>query len=152
MFNGNPTTQVEQTITNDGFWPDLSVSEFQRLRKLPAELAGEVMAAALLNAATHTNSLLAQKTVHWQRLGITSANDIPGLQLSGSSWAVECYRHAVHARAKALLLPEFASVVQRSEANNAYEQEREPRATLMAEADSHINRLLDCSDVRVTLI
>ena len=36
-FSGRPTTLVEQQIENDGFWPNLSVSEFQKGYRLPAE-------------------------------------------------------------------------------------------------------------------
>ena len=44
-FSGKPTTLVDLTIENDGFWPDLSVAEFQKSYRLPAEYLGEMLAA-----------------------------------------------------------------------------------------------------------
>ena len=46
-FSGKPTTFVELTIENDGFWPDLSVTEFQKEQRVPAEYLVELLVDTL---------------------------------------------------------------------------------------------------------
>ena len=59
-FSGKPTTFVEQAIENDGFWPDLSVSEFQKGYRLPAEYLVELLGADLTTAMIEVNTDLAK--------------------------------------------------------------------------------------------
>lgn len=151
MFNGKTENPTETLISNV-FWPDLHVADFIRIRKLPSSLDESHIISALMNAATRINATLADKQAQHQQTGITSSNDIAGLTVNGMSWASSLYLNAVFAQAKSLLLPEFSSVVQRKEANNAYEQEDESIDSLQAEANSHINRLLEVSDVKVVLL
>jgi len=40
-FSGKPTTVVDQTIENNGFWPDLSLAEYQKAYRLPGEYLSE---------------------------------------------------------------------------------------------------------------
>ena len=43
-FSGNPTKFADQAIGNDGFWPELSVAEFQKAYRLPGEYLVELLA------------------------------------------------------------------------------------------------------------
>ncbi|MEC4725847.1 head completion/stabilization protein [Shewanella sp. D64] len=151
MFNGKSDTLSKAVISNI-FWPDLVVADFIHSRKLPPSLDESHIISALMNSATHINHTLSQKQAQYQHDNLTSSNDIAGMNVQGVSWASSLYVSAVFAQAKSLLLPEFSSVVQRKEANNAYEQEEDSVDSLQAEANSHINRLLEVSDVRVTLL
>ncbi len=71
-FSGKPTTFVEQMIENDGFWPDLSVAEFQKGYRLPAEYLVDMLAADLTMAMVEVNADLAELKQRWRALGVNS--------------------------------------------------------------------------------
>ena len=71
-FSGKPTTFVEQAIENDGFWPDLSLVEFQKGYRLPAEYLVDMLATDLTTAMIEVNHDLAKRKGQWQNAGITA--------------------------------------------------------------------------------
>ena len=120
-FSGKPTTLVEQHIDTDGFWPDLSVSEFLKGYRLPGEYLGEMLVADLTTAMVEINSDLARVKTALQAVGISRLNDAAGVT-TPAEWAyahkVMLYKRAVYARAKASLLTQFATVTRRESAEN----------------------------------
>ena len=59
-FSGKPTTFVEQVIENDGFWPNLSLAEFQKGYRLPAEYLEVMLAARPTTRRVEDNASLAR--------------------------------------------------------------------------------------------
>lgn len=117
-FSGKPTTFVEQAIENDGFWPDLSVSEFQKGYRLPAEHLVEMLVINLTTAMTEVNRDLAKLKARWQDAGVSRVESADTTVLPERTFQAATYKRAVYCRAKASLLPEFASVVRRESAEN----------------------------------
>ena len=117
-FSGKPTTFVEQTIENDGFWPDLSLSEFQKGYRLPAEYLVELLGADLTTAMTEVNQDLAKRKAYWQSLGVSSVESADPTVLPLQTFHVATYKRAVYCRAKASLLTQFATVTRRESAEN----------------------------------
>ena len=67
---------------------------------------------------------------------------VPGPSLEGGTNALtEQYLAAVFARAKAAILPEFASVTERPAANNQVERAPEQRAQLLAESQQLVRSI-----------
>ncbi len=117
-FSGKPTTLVEQAIENDGFWPDLSVAEFQRGYRLPAEYLVELLADGIAFAMGEVNQDLAKRKAAWQAAGITSVKSADPTVLQERKFHVATYKRAVYCRAKAYLLQQFATVNRRDTAEN----------------------------------
>lgn len=117
-FSGKPTTLVEQAIENDGFWPDLSVAEFQRGYRLPAEYLVELLADGIAFAMGEVNQDLAKRKAAWQAAGITSVESADPTVLQERTFHVATYKRAVYCRAKAYLLQQFATVNRRDTAEN----------------------------------
>ncbi|MHB0817709.1 head completion/stabilization protein [Stutzerimonas stutzeri] len=117
-FSGKPTTLVEQAIENDGFWPDLSVAEFQRGYRLPAEYLMELLADGIAFAMGEVNQDLAKRKAAWQRAGIEEVATADPLVLPERSSHAATYKRAVYCRAKAYLLQQFATVNRRDTAEN----------------------------------
>ena len=130
-FSGKPTTFVEQAIENDGFWPDLSVSEFQKGYRLPAEFLGELLTDALSIAMAEVNTDLAKLKARWQAVGITNVESADSTLLPERALQAKLYKRAVYCRAKANLLPEFASVVRRESAENLGKEAPERKETFL---------------------
>ena len=134
-FSGKPTTLVEQQIDNDGFWPDLSVSEFQKGYRLPGEYLGEMLAADLKTAMVEVNTDLSRVKAKLQAAGISNLEAAAGVT-TPAEWAyaykVVLYKRAVYCRAKASLLTQFATVNRRESAENLGKELPERSETFLA--------------------
>ncbi|WP_339464430.1 head completion/stabilization protein [Pseudomonas sp. EA_65y_Pfl2_P74] len=117
-FSGNPTTFVEQAIENDGFWPNLSVSEFQKGYRLPAEYLVEMLVTDLNTAMIEVNRDLAKRKSQWQNVGVTTVESADTTVLPERTFHAATYKRAVYCRAKASLLTQFATVNRRESAEN----------------------------------
>jgi len=117
-FSGKPTTLVERAIPNDGFWPDLGVSEFQTGYRLPAEYLVELLAEGITSAMGEVNLDLAKRKAAWQAGGISNVAAADPLLLQERAFFAASYKRAVYCRAKAFLLQQFATVNRRESAEN----------------------------------
>ena len=117
-FSGKPTTVVEQAIENDGFWPNLSLAEFQKGYRLPAEYLVDMLATDLTTAMIEVNQDLAKRKSEWQSAGITSVESADPMVLQERTFHAATYKRAVYCRAKASLLTQFATVTRRESAEN----------------------------------
>ena len=117
-FSGRPTTLVEQQIENNGFWPNLSVSEFQKGYRLPAEYVLDMLGADLTTAMTEVNADLAELKARWQGRGVSNVESADTTVLPERTFQAATYKRAVYCRAKASLLTQFATIIRRDSAEN----------------------------------
>ncbi|WP_448649602.1 head completion/stabilization protein [Pseudomonas corrugata] len=143
-FSGKPTTFVEQTIENDGFWPNLSVSEFQKGYRLPAEFLGDLLTDALAIAMVEVNKDLSAAKAALQNSGISNLTSVAGVETS-SAWGFAhkamLYKRAVYCRAKASALQQFATVTRRESAENTGKDAPEREDTFLALSQSAVRAL-----------
>ena len=140
-FSGKPTTFVEQEIENDGFWPDLSVSEFQKGYRLPAEYLVELLGADLTAAMCEVNLDLAKLKARWQGAGVTSVESADPMVLPERTFHTATYKRAVYCRAKASLLTQFATVTRRESAENTGKELPERSETFLAFSQASVRSL-----------
>ncbi len=117
-FSGRPTNLVEQQIENDGFWPNLSVSEFQKGYRLPAEYVLDMLGADLTTAMTEVNADLTELKARWQGRGVSNVESADTTVLPERTFQAATYKRAVYCRAKASLLTQFATIIRRDSAEN----------------------------------
>ncbi|HIE1218858.1 TPA: head completion/stabilization protein [Serratia marcescens] len=132
MFNGKATDYQDETLTNNGFWPDLSLAAFQKRRNIPPDIDAETLGAALVASVAEINLDLEKLATQHQAKGYTTAKDVPGVAIGEKSALIAQYEKAVFARAKADLLGEYST--QFSRAPNAGQENPETRSRLLAEA------------------
>ncbi|MGY3944144.1 head completion/stabilization protein [Aeromonas tecta] len=153
MFAGKDIDYSAATIRNDGFWPDVAIADFERRRAVPADLDTQTTGAALLAAVSEINLQLENHQAALQGKGYHTAAEVPGPSLEGGANALtEQYLAAVFARAKAALLPEFASVTERATANNQLERTPDQRAHLLAESQQLVRSIKGKHRAGVSLI
>lgn len=150
MFNGKPIDYQDIAVTNEGFWPDLNVKDFQESRNIPADIATGTVADALLGAMAQVNKALIARRDFWISQGFIHASGISGPSYQGESHVVAQYRKAVYARAKADLMGEWTSV-KRVKAD-AQPSAEETRDALLAESNFAIRSLKGLSRVGVSII
>jgi hypothetical protein len=140
-FSGKPTTFVEQTIENDGFWPNLSLAEFQKQQRLPAEYLAELLTDALLSALVEVNQDLAKCKTRWQAAGITNVETADSRLLPERTLKAALYKRAVYSRAKASALTQFATVNRRESAENTGKEAPERSETFLAFSQQAVRAL-----------
>ncbi|WP_122587142.1 head completion/stabilization protein [Pseudomonas viridiflava] len=140
-FSGKPTTFVEQAIENDGFWPDLSVAEFQKGYRLPAEYLVEMLVDELTTAMIEVNSDLAKLKARWQASGVSNVESADTTVLPERTFQAATYKRAVYTRAKASLLPQFATVNRRESAENVGKELPERSETFLAFSQAAVRSL-----------
>lgn len=140
-FSGKPTTFVEQIIENDGFWPDLSVTEFQKGNRLPAEYLVDMLVAELTTAMIEVNTDLAKKKAQWQDAGVSRVESADTTVLPERTYQATLYKRAVYTRAKASLLTQFATVNRREAAENLGKELPERSETFLALSQAAIRAL-----------
>lgn len=114
-FGGKPTTLVDCTIPNDGFWPALQLAEFQASYRLPAEYLPQMLMEGLVMGMGEVNLDLAARKATWQAMGYTA---LEGSGVDLEEFYLASYRRAAYCRAKAFLLQQFATVNRRESAEN----------------------------------
>jgi hypothetical protein len=140
-FSGKPTTFVEQAIENDGFWPNLSVSEFQKGYRLPAEYLVDMLATDLATAMAEVNQDLAKRKGEWQNAGVISVESADPMVLPERTFHAATYKRAVYWRAKASLLTQFATVTRRESAENTGKELPERGETFLEFSQQSIRSL-----------
>lgn len=151
-FSGKPTTVVEQTIENNGFWPNLSLAEYQKAYRLPGEYLSEVLVTQLELAMGDVNSDLARLMASWQSLGITEVATADPLLLQERAYKVKLYKRAVYCRAKATALTDFATVTRREVAENTGKEAPERADTFLAFSQSAVRALQGRSRITAALL
>ncbi|AZD52218.1 putative head completion/stabilization protein [Pseudomonas chlororaphis subsp. aurantiaca] len=140
-FSGKPTTFVDQTIENDGFWPDLSLSELQKEQRLPAEFLVELMADAVTMAMIEVNNDLAKLKTRWQAAGIDNVEAADTRLLRERSLKAKLYKRAVYCRTKASALQQFPTVTRRDSAENTGKEAPERAETFLAFSQQAVRAL-----------
>lgn len=151
-FSGKPTSFVEQAIENDGFWPDLSVTEFQKSYRLPAEYLVEMLAADLTMAMVEVNTDLARKKAQWQAAGVSNVESADTTVLPERTFQAATYKRAVYSRAKASLLTQFATVNRRESAENIGKELPERSETFLAFSQAAVRSLQGRGRITVALL
>lgn len=139
MFSGNPIDYQDAQLSNNGFWPDLNLKDFQAQRSLPPDIDAETIAQALLTAVMEVNAELEAVQAGWQAKRYATAAAVPGVTMSGINGLCAQYTKAVFARGKADLLGEFATIGRRE--THPGQESAETRAGLLAEASVVIRRM-----------
>ncbi|GKW11680.1 head completion/stabilization protein [Pectobacterium sp. IFB5596] len=150
MFSGTSINFDDATLVNDGFWPDLSVQDFQSQRTIPADIDMATIRQALLTAAGEINDDLMSVADKYRYGGHTCAIDVPGIEIDGENLLCARYRKAVFARAKADLMGEFASVGRRE--SHPGQESDETRTSLIAESTFAVRRIKGLKRITVAMV
>lgn len=153
MFTASNTSFQDTTIENDGFWPNINAGDFERLRGTPAAQDDERIAHAVVNAIASVNLQLSDLKAKYIAAGHASAAAVPAFpKVNDKNLIVIQYQSAVFARAKADLLPDFATVSQKKEGDHLAERSQETKNELLAESERIIRNMLGKNRASVELI
>ncbi|MCW2257859.1 hypothetical protein M2263_003950 [Providencia alcalifaciens] len=150
MLNGNDLKYQSVEITNDGFWPDLNLVDFQKQRQIPLDLDDDLLTDALLASIAEINLSLESLKSKYIANGYSKALEVPGAKANGQNALCAQYKKALYARAKADLIGEYTSIVSR--APNPKQENPETKNNLLAEAAFVIRNMKGLKRVTVAMI
>lgn len=150
MLNGNDLNYQSVEITNDGFWPNINLEDFQKQRQVPPDLNNDLLTDALLASVAEINLSLESLKKQLISKGYNTASDAPGAKANGQNALCAQYKKALYARAKADLIGEYTSIVSR--AANPKQETPEVRSRLLAEAAFVIRNMKGLKRVTVAMI
>ena len=150
MFSGKQIDYQDAALTNNGFWPDLNVKDFQAQRSLPPDVDAGTVAQALITTVVEVNAELAEVENQHKAKGYKRAAEVPGVMMEGGNGLCAQYTKAVFARAKADLLGEMATIGRRE--SHPGQESQETRAGLMAEASVVLRRMKGLKRVTVSKV
>jgi hypothetical protein len=121
-LTGKPDLTTLVTVTNDGFWPDLSLGDLMSKYRIPPEYDDNVIKTGVMLAIVRVNSLLtpvklAVLAMPYQTFVEYVAARQP-YAVDGAAVLQLYYENAVSARAKAVLLKQFNSLNRKPGADN----------------------------------
>jgi len=154
MLTGNSSATYQDTvIENDGFWPDINAGDFERRRGIPAAQDSERIAIALVNAIAEVNHQLATLKAGYILQAHAMAADIAASpSINGKNRVIIQYESAISARAKADLLPDFATVHQRKEGDHLADRSEEIKNEFLAESERIIRNMCGLNRSTVSLL
>ncbi|WP_140920173.1 head completion/stabilization protein [Limnobaculum xujianqingii] len=155
MFKADNMEYDNRVITNNGFWPDITVGDFQRKRTIPPDVNHLQVGDYLVNAIKEINKNLSDYTAQMKAKGFKTAAEVTGddgdpVMLGGENQLVIQYKKAVYARAKADLVPEYASLSRREA--HIGQDSPQTKAQLLAESSFVLRSIKGLSRVGVSIV
>ncbi len=145
----------DKTVENAPFWPDLNLSQFQAVCRLPAEYRKELLEERLKLTMVWANGQLSAWRIEQQTAGAETLDQVPvdADDFPASTHPlVLLYLRAVSYRAKALLLPDYATMMRKSDAINDAKEAPETADQFYTFALNAINDLQDKPKIHAELL
>lgn len=140
-FSGRDDEFLEATISNDGFFPNLSLGDLQKIYRIPASAPQETVEHQLTIAMAQVNSELVDYKAAWVIKGFTTLAFAQESPEADGQKLVSVYKMAVFNWAKAELLEDFETFSRRDIANNQADQSEQVWKGCKANARRAINLL-----------
>ncbi len=151
-FSGNTTKESTTTVMNDGWWPDLSIADFEKRYRLPSDYEEMILVDGLQLGMAWANKQLKSWREGLTEFDYENLAAVPSDSLGGESVKLIHYRRAVYCHAKAFLLNQFSTINRREAARNEARESDETESTFLAHAQHAIASFKDESSVTVGLI
>lgn len=143
-LTGKPSLTTNSTISNDSFWPDLSVGDLMDQYRIPSEYADKVIITGLTLAIIRVNEALKPVQDVIVALPFASLADYTAAnsqQVGGEEILLTHYKTAVFTRAKAGLLKQFNSLNRKPAAENVAKESDDTEEYWLDESQASIAAL-----------
>ncbi|GLS26163.1 head completion/stabilization protein [Marinibactrum halimedae] len=142
-WTGKSDEYLNVDIHNDGFYPDLILGDFQRDYRIPSEFYQDTVTVHIELAMVEVNQELLQAKMEWTLRGAKQLSEVVGVVMDSENVLVMYYKRAVFCRAKALLLPQFATMTRTPNAEHAAIESEHNEAHWFNESQRWVRKILD---------
>lgn len=112
-----PPDQAVTAIENDGWFPDIDVSQMRESTRIDGTVTDTRLIDAIVSAVMDVNRLLADWQQRQANAGFNSLGDVPAPSVRGISQLLELYNRAIYCTAKADLMERYRDFDTTSEGN-----------------------------------
>jgi hypothetical protein len=138
-LTGKPSLTTAAPVANDGFWPDLSLSDLMSRYRIPSEYADDTISWGLSLALVRVNEQLERA----KQAVLVMPFETFTAYLESSSAALKVhYEHAIYSYAKAFLLQQFSTMNRRKEAENMAKESSETEQYWLDESKKSVAAIL----------
>ena len=139
-LTGKPSLTTAAPVANDGFWPDLKLSDLMDRYRIPSEYADSTISWGLSLALVRVNEDLerAKQAV----LSMSFGTFTEYLESSKTAALKVHYEHAVYSYAKAFLLQQFSTMNRRKDAENMAKEAPETEQYWLDESKKSVAAML----------
>lgn len=142
-FTGRDNDFLQTSVSNNGFFPALSLGELQKVYRVPANAPEEAITNQLKIAIATVNRELYEKQLAWQTQGFADLEEADASDDHEKDELVMMYKVAVFMWCKAELLEDFETFSRRDIADNIANQKYEVWKNCKKNSRSAINYLLN---------
>lgn len=139
-------------LGGNGFFPELSLEDFQRSQRVDASVAAETLRDVLQAAI----SRIQRASLAWQcqqiQAGYLDLQSVPADTVGDDSVLVIAYRLSVYLRAKGELLKYFANLSLSDKGSQEFEKKTEQANWYFNQSSRELRTLLGKTPTRVSLI
>ncbi|NQZ06959.1 MAG: head completion/stabilization protein [Algicola sp.] len=139
---GKNTDYLNATLTNETFYPDISLGQFHARYRIPAEYEKDAVTEQLTLAMVEINKRLQDSKSSWIDEGATDLATASIEKMNNKSIFVMWYEKAVYCFAKAKLLKEFETAQTKETAENAAKSSEKTTAYYLKETDEAVAELI----------
>lgn len=140
-FSGVPNNLSSATILNNGFMPELNVSDFQTRYQVPSELLEPLVLEQLATAVVEINDQLSLWQSEKMADGHTALTDINADSIGEKSVLVWLYERAVFALAKAWMISPSAAIGRRDIADQAVTDSERYYNSLLTSSEQALRKI-----------
>ena len=148
-FTGKTNAELAITIAGDGFYPNLSLGDFQRDYRVPAEYQADMVANELELSAANIADLLAEQRTTWALVPYAS---LAAAETGEGRDLIVWYYRAVYSAAKAALLRQFVTMAQRAAANNQAKENPGTQTYYRAQSHRAVRKILGKPGISAQLL
>lgn len=145
-FSGRDDAFDATEIANNGFFPALSLGDFNAMYRIDPSYSKELVVEALTLAVMRINTQLVDRMAEWQAAGADALEEVPQSGLGTGEGIkkmfVHHYKRAVYAMAKSKLIKEYATLTRREKAENTARESKETEDYYLAESKQALRVLL----------
>ncbi len=139
-LTGKPSLTTAAPVANDGFWPDLLLSDLMSRYRIPSEYADDTISWGLSLALVRVNEDI--ERVKQTVLAMPLESFTEYLESSSEAGLKVHYEHAVYSYAKAYLLQQFSTMNRRKEAENLAKESQETEQYWLDESKKSVAAML----------
>ena len=151
-FSGKQPGFHSGTLTNQPFWPDMSLERLSVDYRIPNDLEYGTVAEHCRQAMTDINLRLYEYRKTQQEKGYTRLDEVPAETVDDESILLMLYRRAVSFRCKATVCRDYPTIDRREPAENQAKSSEETEGLYLRLADEAVRSFLEMSDITVELL
>lgn len=136
----------------NGFFPELSLEDFQRSQRIDASVAVETLRDVLQAAISRIQRASLAFQCQQIKAGYLDLQSIPADKVGDASVLVIAYRLSVYLRAKGELLKYFANLSLSDKGSQAFERKSEQASWYFNQSARELRVLIGKAPTRVSLI